>query len=243
MPDSIIQQREQLVRDYLARAGMTDPKQVESHLKGWDLSEPVYERSFEPGERLVQHISNPHRDSRSPVPETGHYYGLPGGQTLGEMGIGSGVNGRTANEFEIVRPFTALEGTAKAIDERTANESYLSLGGSGGATQIFIPDCGLSCLRPAHAIDCVAEQSANALSEEKSARMSMEYDRRNQPTNERAAIASDTGGKDNEKKSNSLADNNMPDADRNAAFREQAIKELQERQPQRGQERDLGRSR
>lgn len=149
------EQRKKLIVDCLADAGIIDPDTVKGHLEGWDLTQPVYLRTFEPGERFVQYVTSSWRDRQGEMrgSQVGNYFGLPGSQEMGELGIGSGLAGRTPHEFVAVRSFTATEGTAAAIKHQTEIESGLSLRGPGGATQVFIADRGLSCLEPAHSFN------------------------------------------------------------------------------------------
>jgi hypothetical protein len=144
-----VRERRRQVTEVLLDAGVTD---VRSHLRGWDLSRPVYIRSFEPSERLMQQI----RNDRS----TGQYFGLPGNQSNSTLGIGSGPVGRTLGSFVVARPFQALEGTAAPISRRwakatarTRNEDFRAdpVRGNGGATQVFIPTRGISTLLTAEA--------------------------------------------------------------------------------------------
>lgn len=144
-----VRERRRQVTEVLRAAGVSD---VRSHLRGWDLSQPVYIRSFEPGERLVQQI----RNDRS----TGQYFGLPGNRSNSTLGIGSGPVGRTQGSFVVDRPFQTIEGTAAPISRRwanstarTRNEDFRAdpVRGAGGATQVFIPDRGISSLRTADA--------------------------------------------------------------------------------------------
>jgi hypothetical protein len=133
-----VRERRRQVAEALRAAGVSD---VRSHLRGWDLSRPVYTRQFDPGERLVQHI----RNDRS----TGQYFGIPGNQSSGEMGIGSGPAGRAPASFVVARQFQALEGTAAPISRRRESPQADPVRGMGGATQVLIPDRGLSSLRAA----------------------------------------------------------------------------------------------
>ena len=152
-----------MVVEQLRAVGVTSPREIREQLKGWDLSKPIYLRRFEAGERLIQYVTNPHAGmpplrtrtsgaeplqpasnatrlpTRDPLnPTTGRYFGLPGDQTMGQMGIGSGLAGRTRQEFIVTQPFVALEGTAAPISRSKAVREGHSIRGEGGATQVYI---------------------------------------------------------------------------------------------------------
>lgn len=152
--------RESLVRHHLCLAGFSGDKAT-PHVDGWDLTKPVYERHFEEGERLIQDCRN--TSAEHPTQETGRYFGIPGDQKMGHMGIGSGVAGRSRQEFIVARPCVGLEGTAQSMtpedrknrsepgSDTSGNLDKLDFRGAGGASQVFFADRGLSCLRPS---DC-----------------------------------------------------------------------------------------
>jgi hypothetical protein len=182
---------------------------------------PVYLRTFEPGERLIQHVSN---SKSSGVPETGNYFGLPGEQSMGELGIGSGLSGRTLREFSVERTFVTLEGTTAAIDEKTANKSGLSIRGQGGATQIFIPDGGRSCLGPPRKIDFSSKNPNQPNNNTR--QMHIENDRRKEKVNQAPTIASDS----NDKKPPSLEGVSGPAAGKSLREKMQEMQKEQTRE-------------
>ena len=134
-PHQTRRQRRLLIEDVLRRAGESN---IRSHVRGWDLSYPVYMQTLDSGQRLVQRS----RNDRG----TGRYFGIEGAQDIGAMGIGSGLAGRSLGSFEVVRPEEALEGTAAPISRRREQPQADTVRGTGGATQIFLPDSGLASL-------------------------------------------------------------------------------------------------
>jgi hypothetical protein len=114
-------------------------REIRSHLKGWDLTRPVYKRTLEPGERIVTQIRN---DGG-----VGNYFSIPGAQSNSSMGIGDGLAGRRLSQLVVERPISVLEGTAAPISRnwqrRTAGDRRGdwradTVRGVGGATQIFM---------------------------------------------------------------------------------------------------------
>lgn len=133
---------QQQTREWLRNHGV---KNVQSVLDGIDWNQPVYLTWLDEGDRLVQY-----RD----LPSVAYPEGALGGQWfalpshpghLGTLGIGSGAAGRRRVELRVVRAVRVLESTARKMD-RPGAMPYERYRGSGGATQIFIPDGGLSSL-------------------------------------------------------------------------------------------------
>jgi putative RNase toxin 46 of polymorphic toxin system len=118
--------------DLLRSQGIATKVDVEKVLNGFDFSKPVYEHEFWPGDVLYQLIRLP--SATLPVPATGNWFGLAG-ITTGGVAINDGLSGRQAVKFEVVASFRALEGSAKALPVDLGS----AIGGTGGATQIFLP--------------------------------------------------------------------------------------------------------
>jgi hypothetical protein len=104
---------------------------------------PICVEVLQTGDQLVQF-----RDRASashPLGDLGgQWFALPSlhERDMGRVGIGSGLAGRTRHVLTVRRPVEVLESTARAMPGHPSNR-YI---GPGGATQIFIPDRGLSSL-------------------------------------------------------------------------------------------------
>ncbi|MEX2207701.1 MAG: hypothetical protein WEF50_15860 [Myxococcota bacterium] len=132
-----------LIEKHLRLARIPATKFAE-HIAGWNLSEPVYEELLQPGERLMQFVSN--ATAVHPDPRPGNYYTYVGGHGMPTIGVGSGLAGRSRAEFQVARPVLALLGTAAPISATTAARFGQALRGAGGATQIFLHDRGVGTL-------------------------------------------------------------------------------------------------
>jgi hypothetical protein len=120
-----------------------DRRQVERVLDGIDPTKPVYLETLWPGEKVVQFRDRP-SVSHPSGDVGGQWFALPsvGAATMGSLGIGSGLAGRVRHVLTVVRAVEVLESTAAAMRGHPT-ERYV---GPGGATQIFVPDRGLSAL-------------------------------------------------------------------------------------------------
>lgn len=130
------------VREWLRDHGVTD---VEAVMKGIDWGQAVYPNWLDVGTKLVQYRDRP----SSSFPQ-----GAIGGRCFAleshcgdirTLGIGHGPAGRSRYVLTVRRPVQVLESTAKNMNSR-AKMPYERDIGPGGATQVFIPDGGLSSL-------------------------------------------------------------------------------------------------
>ena len=121
-----------IIVKFLAKYGIADEQTTSKVVGGFDLARPVFERLLEKGERLFQFIRNV--ELGNPCPLTGNWFCLAGA-TMDAVGIFSGGAGRRLVEFTVNRPVWSLEGTAGPIERSWAWAG----GGSGGATQIYLP--------------------------------------------------------------------------------------------------------
>lgn len=130
------------VRAWLADHGLTDGDIVKV-MEGIEVTSPMYLRTLEPGEKLVQYRYRPSAEHPS-GDLGGRWFALPSVQPddIGKVGIGHGASGRSRHELRVVRPVEALETTAKAM----SGHPTAPYRGPGGATQIFLPDRGISSL-------------------------------------------------------------------------------------------------
>ena len=135
---------EPMVRDWLTRHGVRDVNKV---MNGIDKKQPMYLRRFHPQEKLVQYRDRPSADFPDGA-MGGQWFALPSVRpdSIGQLGIGSGLAGRSHVVLTVVRPFEALETTATSMNQpgKPLYDRYI---GPGGATQVFIPDEGRSALR------------------------------------------------------------------------------------------------
>ena len=128
-----------VITGFLKRHGVADKTHIEQITAGFDLGKPVYERRIEDGDTLFQFMRNP--DSTTPHWQTGRWFCLRGAG-MNALGIFGGGSGRTLAEFTVNRPVWSLEGTAGPL----ARDWGWAGGGTGGATQIFVPPDGLMAL-------------------------------------------------------------------------------------------------
>jgi hypothetical protein len=132
------------VRAWLLNNGIGDLKAINDVINGIDFSKPVYLEWLEEGTKLVQYRDNPSLN----YPDAGASQWFTLGNHSGSirsLGIGHGPAGRTKYVLTVRRGVQVLASTAKSMDSATRNE-YDRYIGPGGATQIFIPDRGLSSL-------------------------------------------------------------------------------------------------
>lgn len=120
--------------------GVRPERLIEQILDGFDFSKPAYAHDFWPGDVLYQLMRLP--SAAQPFMATGNWFGLAGITTSG-VAINDGLSGRQAVRFEVIAPFTALEGTARALPADLGT----AIGGRGGATQIYIPKALLGHLQ------------------------------------------------------------------------------------------------
>ncbi|MCU0958719.1 MAG: hypothetical protein MUF48_01320 [Pirellulaceae bacterium] len=130
---------EPLIRDFLKRNGVRDPRKIAEICRGFDLTKPVYQRLVEPGDRLFQFLRN--EDVSRPVSQTGNWFCLAGA-TMDGLAIFSGLAGRRLQEFAVQYPVLGLEGTAASLPRAWGWAG----GGGGGATQIYLPPQALFAL-------------------------------------------------------------------------------------------------
>lgn len=128
-----------ILTDFLKRNGITDSAKIANIVSGFDLTKAVYPQMIEPTDRLFQFLRN--EESGRPEPQTGNWFCLIGA-TMDALAIFGGGAGRRLQEFRVKIPVLAIEGTAKHMrqDWRWAG------GGSGGATQIYLPPQALYLL-------------------------------------------------------------------------------------------------
>ena len=132
--------------DFLRSQGVRPDSEVEKVLSGFDFTKPVYSQEFWPGDTLYQLIRLP--SSSQPVMMTGNWFGLAGITTHG-VAINDGLSGRQATRFEVMHPFTALEGCAKELPVNLGT----AIGGRGGGTQVFLPRTLLGHLESLGAVE------------------------------------------------------------------------------------------
>lgn len=132
------------VRVWLRNNGIGDPVAIKKVIDGIDFKEPVYLEWLDEGTKLVQYRDKPSLDY--PGVEAGKWFtfGNHSG-SIRSLGIGDGLAGRTKYVLTVRRGVQVLASTAKSMDSAKSNE-YDRYIGPGGATQIFIPDRGLSSL-------------------------------------------------------------------------------------------------
>jgi hypothetical protein len=136
-----------MVRQWLL-AQRVPRRHLDQVIAGIDFLKPVYLRWFDVGESLLQYRDNPSAQWPSGCLAS-QWFALPSHRhnALGSLGLGSGPAGRTPFVLTVKRRFQALESTAKAMPAQNPNLAIAPRhAGGGGATQVFIPDSGLSCL-------------------------------------------------------------------------------------------------
>ena len=121
------------VRSFLRANGVTSSKMTNDVLSGFDFSsKPLYFRDFEPGDILYQFIRNASLETGDA--RSGNWF-CEAGATSDKLAIFGGGSGRRRYKFEVVHPFTALEGAARP---QSTNWGWAG-GGVGGGNQIFVP--------------------------------------------------------------------------------------------------------
>jgi hypothetical protein len=133
-------------RDYLQRHGIVSPKKIDEILGGFDFSQAVYEQPLYPGDTLFQFVRLP--SLGAPHPTTGNWFGIAGATTSG-LAISDGHSGRRLHKYRVVAHATALEGSAV---KKEMNWDWAG-GGSGGATQLYVPPNLLGCIQAIGAHD------------------------------------------------------------------------------------------
>lgn len=126
------------LRSHGLRAG-----EVDKVIDGIDLRRPIYLQTLWPDEQVVQFRDLP--SASHPLGDLGgQWFALPavGAESMGKLGIGSGLTGRSRHVLTVLRAVEVLESTAKAMPGHPSAR-YV---GPGGATQMFLPDRGLSSL-------------------------------------------------------------------------------------------------
>jgi len=123
---------ESTLSSYLARHGVTDPVAVQEVRSGFDMTKPLYNHYFEPGDVLYQLVRLPSFYNLSP--HRGNWFGLAG-LTAQNVAVMQGLAGRRTHQFQVLAPFVGLEGTAG----RYPIDWNKEIGGLGGATQIYVP--------------------------------------------------------------------------------------------------------
>ena len=120
------------------------PKAIEVVIGGIDFTKPVYLNWLDEGTQLVQYRDNPSFSHPDGSPSQWFALGTHSGP-IGSLAIGHGPAGRTKHVLTVRRAVQVLESTAVSQDapSKPAYDRYI---GPGGATQIFIPDRGLSSL-------------------------------------------------------------------------------------------------
>lgn len=131
-------------RVWLRHHGLSETA-ITKVMDGIDLSphRPICVEVLQPDDRLVQFRDRP--SASHPLGDMGgQWFALPSieERTMGRLGIGSGLAGRTRHVLTVRRAVEVLESTARAMWGHPSSR-YI---GPGGATQIFIPDRGLSSL-------------------------------------------------------------------------------------------------
>jgi hypothetical protein len=121
-----------LAREWLKQNGVTSHKWLDEIIGGFDFAKPIYEQHLFAGTFLYQYIRNPSLENMSPM--RGSWFSLRG-STPTSLAISDGLSGRRLHKFEVQSPIVALEGiaSAKSMDWIWAG------GGTGGATQLFLP--------------------------------------------------------------------------------------------------------
>jgi len=132
----------EFIENYLNNNGISNQPEVDEIISGFDLSQPIYKQTIWPDDQLYQFIRNP--SSSFHWFQASKWFCLKGA-TMDSLGIFSGGSGRSLTEFKVTYSIVGLEGTAKEF----ARDWSWAGGGSGGATQIFIPK------KMFYAIECV----------------------------------------------------------------------------------------
>ncbi len=133
---------ESTLSSYLARYGITDPAAVQEVRSGFDMSKPLYEHYFRPGDVLYQLVRLPSFYNLNP--HRGNWFGLAG-LTARNVAVLHGLAGRRTHQFRVLAAFVGLEGTAG----RYPLDWNKEIGGPGGATQIYVPRVLMACIQAA----------------------------------------------------------------------------------------------
>ncbi len=129
---NIRERYEEIAKNYLHFNGYSGQKLGEI-LSGFDFNKPAYEQKIDAGNILYQFVR---RSSHyNAMPKIGNWFCLSGAELSG-LAIISGGEGRIVAKILVEIPFAGLEGVASA---QSVNWGW-SGGGTGGATQIFVPD-------------------------------------------------------------------------------------------------------
>jgi len=130
---------------FLQGHGIKHPSHIDEIMSGFDLTRPLYEHLLQFDDELFQYVRNPsagHLDAAA-----GNWFCLAGA-SRGGLAIIDGLAGRQLHTFKVVAPFAALEGTAAKVQK---NWQY-SIGGVGGATQLYVPARFIGHLQSAGAV-------------------------------------------------------------------------------------------
>jgi hypothetical protein len=127
-------------RQWLEHQGVTSQSWLDDVLGGFDFAKPVYEQHLSQGDVIYQYIRNPGHENMSPM--RGSWFCLRGAPTK-SLAISEGLSGRRLHKFKVQLALVALEGIAayKAMDWSWAG------GGTGGATQLFVPPSQIARVR------------------------------------------------------------------------------------------------
>jgi hypothetical protein len=129
-------------REWLASHGL-GTREIEKVIAGIDPTRPVYLETLWAGDTVVQFRDLP--SASFPLGDLGgQWFALPAIEdtSMGKLGIGPGLAGRSRHVLRVLRQVEVLESTARAMSGHPT-ERYV---GPGGATQMFLPDRGLSSL-------------------------------------------------------------------------------------------------
>jgi hypothetical protein len=118
-------------RRYL-RAHRVASRSIEDIVGAFDFAASVYEQTLDGGTEIFQYVRNPAHGDMSP--RLGNWFCIRGATQDG-LAIFGGGSGRHIARFVVSHAVTVLEGTATPMHP---NWSY-SIGGGGGATQIYVP--------------------------------------------------------------------------------------------------------
>ena len=124
---------EQIIENYLKRNGITKKKKIKEIISGFDLSMPVYLEALYINDKIYQYRRNPSQFYNENG--IGNWFALKSA-TMDSLAIFSGGSGRSSTEFKVKYSINVLAGTAKKLDR---NWGWAG-GGTGGATQHFIPN-------------------------------------------------------------------------------------------------------
>lgn len=123
----------QVIEDYLKKHGISNQKEIDEIISGFDLFGPVYQQRIWVNDRLFQYVRRPNLSFNAIG--VGRWFCLKGA-SMDSLAIFSGGVGRHLTEYRVKYPIVVLEGTAKKLSR---NWEWAG-GGEGGATQMFIPN-------------------------------------------------------------------------------------------------------